>query len=173
MDTPNTPSIPADKPAKIDLDQLYMDMDERLMDGYLAAMKRHVAPKAEQPAHEALPPNYTDAPIEQAVHEPSNPPDSPEGHGRHNGGRAKYKISTPTARKLREQNDAKEMLIATLDHLNDNKKWGMSQTKIMTLAGISRDTYYRLKKKHEIIRRKLSDYKRNSLGRSTSKRSDQ
>jgi hypothetical protein len=44
-------------------------------------------------------------------------------------------------------------------------EWGKSDAEIISLAGISRDSFYRLKKRDDTVKAKLEDYKHQTLGR--------
>jgi hypothetical protein len=75
-------------------------------------------------------------------------------------------------RKQRKKGEASLLLTATLDSLAAKDDWGKTDCEIIGQAGISRDSFYRLTKEDEEIRSKLTQYRRQSLGRGPARADD-
>jgi hypothetical protein len=68
-------------------------------------------------------------------------------------------------RKRRRKGEAKLLLASALESLVDKGQWGKTNTEIIDLAGISGDSFYRLIKEDDGIKRMMEQYGRESLGR--------
>jgi hypothetical protein len=81
-----------------------------------------------------------------------------------------------SGRKRRRKGEASTLLDAALDSLASKGQWGKTDTEILTLADISRDSFYRLigdgEGADEAIKRKLGEYRRQTLGRGPARRDD-
>jgi hypothetical protein len=82
--------------------------------------------------------------------------------------------TTPTAgsartpgstRKRRRKGAARLLLISAIDLLSANGEWGKTDTEIIRLADISRNTFYRLIRVDDDVKAKVMDYRRQGLGR--------
>jgi hypothetical protein len=71
---------------------------------------------------------------------------------------------TRSRRVRRRKGEATVLLAAAMESLAGKGDWGKTDEEIIATAGISRDSFYRLIRTDESIKRKLSDYRRQTLG---------
>ena len=111
------------------------------------------------------PPNATGnaSPAPPDPREPVAMPTAPAAAEPGNLGRGVTPPRKP--RKRRRNGDARDLLLAALSSLAAKGQWGKTNVAIFTLADISRDSFYRLKRDNESIDKKLSEYERRTLGR--------
>lgn len=64
-----------------------------------------------------------------------------------------------------EAGDASTLLVATLETLIARGQWGTTNESIIEQAGISKDSFYRLKKADDAVRLRLEWYRQQSSGR--------
>jgi hypothetical protein len=75
-------------------------------------------------------------------------------------------------RRRRQKGDAKELLDSALDSLISKGDWGKTDQDIITLADISRDSFYRLAHSDNAIAKKIEDYKHRTVGRGPARQED-
>jgi hypothetical protein len=74
--------------------------------------------------------------------------------------------------RRRRRGEASLFLMATLAALAEKGQWGETDRGICHLASISRDSFYRLRREDEHIKKMLSEYGRQTLGRGPARASE-
>jgi hypothetical protein len=69
------------------------------------------------------------------------------------------------ARTRRRKGEAKDLLAATIRSLTSKGQWGETDRAIISLAGISPDSFYRLTGEGGALNRDLNNYRRENFGR--------
>jgi hypothetical protein len=143
-------------------------------------------PRHDEPPPAASPPSAAPAGLIQppatpptsgdSVTDPGAPPcaspaaGSPTGSGGHSSLKLDSAHDNPGGQRARPRKktakgDAALLLDATLDSLSKNGLWGKTDVQIFDQAGISRDSFYRLKRDNDSIKKKLAQYRAWSRGR--------